>query len=523
MGRSNQDLLEWYEKQQNSADDKSIPIESRPAPVESGDRNGGGVVGRSNRDLWEWYEKQHKPSSDNGASAAGQKSPTVAARPQPPPPEETVKTTGAFWGVKLFSRFKKKDPEIITCRQDPIPEFETGIKFEYRYQIPENGCAADGYQYYNDMERRVDGKELTFASYKLCVDDFSAQFDDLQIELDKSGKSLVICGTAKAVGHLKIDLAYKHREPKKQDIVYRLSVLYVKPHFEPIPTDPNAPFQVEATCSKTLEIDKKCRIIGCSIRGESHERCGEFRDDRFDFIYDGKKHIGAVVVSDGAGSAEFSRKGAEIICTTFCDITARSIEKGDFDVLSDQNSNNAFDVCKKTFIDIVLKTQKALEDFAGESKINYRKLYATMLAYIFAERENDIALISFAVGDGAMVAINAEDAVDLAEFDHGEFQNETCFLDKKLVSDESNLTRRFKFFEFSSPCTVLAMTDGVFNSWFADGEADADGWRKQEQLVAERCKGDAAEDNLQSELRKSDLSEDDRTIVILQEGNDRHE
>ena len=454
MGRSNQELLEWYEKQQNSASEKNIPIENRPTPVESGNRNGGGVVGRSNRNLLEWYEKQHRPLSDNDVSAAGQKSPAGAARPQPPPPEETIKTTGAFWRVKLFSRFKKRDPEIITCRQDPIPEFETGIKFEYRYQSPENGCTAAGYQYYNDTGSRVDGEELTFASYKLCEDDFSARFDDLQINQDEDGKSLVICGTAKAVGHLKIDLVYKNRDPRKQDIVYRLSVLYVKPHLEPIPTDPNAPFQVEATYSKTLEIDKKCRIIGCSIRGESHELYGEFRDDRFDFIYDGKKHIGAVVVSDGAGSAEFSRKGAEIICTTFCDITARSIEKGEFDVLSDQNSKNAFDVCKKTFVDIVLKTQKALEDFAGENKMEYSKLYATMLAYIFARRKNDIALISFAVGDGAMVAINADDAVDLAEFDHGEFQNETCFLDKKLVSDESNLTKRFKFFEFSSPCTV---------------------------------------------------------------------
>ena len=67
------------------------------------------------------------------------------------------------------------------------------------------------------------------------------------------------------------------------------------------------------------------------------------------------------------------------------------------------------------------------------------------------------------------------------------------------------------------------MTDGVFNSWFADGEADADVWRKQARIVAEWYKGDAAENKLQSELRNSDLSGDDRTLVILKEGHDRHE
>ena len=74
------------------------------------------------------------------------------------------------------------------------------------------------------------------------------------------------------------------------------------------------------------------RLLGVSSRGKSHANKGTFRDD--DFEIDAWEEKGWVlqVVSDGAGSAEFSREGSKIACKTVLNEVASFIDGDKFEI-----------------------------------------------------------------------------------------------------------------------------------------------------------------------------------------------
>ena len=145
-----------------------------------------------------------------------------------------------------------------------------------------------------------------------------------------------------------------------------------------------------------------------------------------------------------------------------------------------------------------------------------------MLACLFIPRDVGIVMISFAVGDGAMVAVNAEGIVNLADMDHGRRQNETLFLSESILENKTELDKRIKFFELGSPCTVLVMSDGVFNPGFGTVEAhDQRVWLEKSEELSSCFDTEDPAGQIEGMLGfKSSDSNDDRTIVILKAGLD---
>lgn len=490
MEKSNDPLLSWYVNNYDTiytGTPAVTPLPPDRRPVGAADVRAGAPKPATS----------DEPRKRKNGSGVG--TPTV------PPPIPPPKKAAGFWSKAFFVRKKTDTDALIVELQKPMPLFEAGVPFEYRYDVTQKECGDE---------------PAKFVSFKVHSNGPAEKpiVENLKAEL--AGNELVLGGLPQNVGHLEIDLEYER--PSGSRIVYRVGILYVKPTRRCQPHNSSAPFQVEDKFSKYAVLGDWGKIAGGSIRGRDHEHQGSFREDCFDFTYVEAKKIGALVVSDGAGSAEFSRKGAEMICTSFCRIIGEYIDAGRFDVLSGSRGEKDIDDCKAVILEAARRTHAELRDFSTENGIEFDKLYATMLACLFIPLDAGIVLISFAVGDGAMVAINPDGVVNLADMDHGRLQNETLFLSETIFENKTDLAKRVKFFKLGSPCTVLTMSDGVFNPWFEMVDADDQGvWLKKNEELSSCFDTEDPAGRIEEMLGfKSSFSNDDRTIVVLEAGGD---
>ena len=415
-----------------------------------------------------------------------------------------------FWTKPFFT--KKVNDEAIPILLRPMNLVRVGERFEYCF---DTGKFFDGYKFDINPLENYDGGPLKFDSFKLFDNGPKDQPIISELKIENESGNLCISGVPQTVGHLKIDLFFSAPDSIRR--TYRLAILYSQPSHKCLPTDPEAPFQVPDKFLKKIALSSSSTLLGVSIRGRDHENNGKFRDDCFDFTYNEEKQIGAVVVSDGAGSAEYSRKGAEIICQTFCNLIAEDIKADCFINLSDSSEESKLKI-KDHLVCALHKTQEKLDECAAEHNIDYKTLYATMLAYVFAQTKSGIALISFAVGDGAIVGISENHVLELAELDHGKQLNETSFFTRDIFDDTSKFETRIKFFELKYPCTVLTMTDGVYNPWFwgHPSREHESVWLEKNQTISEFINNDQAIERLEEmlKIRVNGLN-DDRTLVVF--------
>jgi hypothetical protein len=124
--------------------------------------------------------------------------------------------------------------------------------------------------------------------------------------------AIVICGTPTANGDHVLTVQYD-----LPDLPSRFGRfgLFVNPNprsmWKNLPSDVNAPYQKEPTDRHRI-VDGDSVLVAASVRGRSHAHEGTFRDD--DFLLDIRDGWHLIVVSDGAGSAKFSRQGSKIAC-----------------------------------------------------------------------------------------------------------------------------------------------------------------------------------------------------------------
>ena len=488
MEKLNKPLLSWYQENYKAIAKKDFSM-ALPTTKQQGEM--GSISPSSNPE-----QSNTNVSCQDSQKKNGEKHPANAKLP----PRQHYSGKSFWTNPFLIKKDKIKDGSIIEIMQKPMPLFEIGTGFEYKYNI---------------IPQEYNGEMVCYDSFELYTNGDQIEPIIANLQIEQQNDALIITGTPQKVGHLKIDLLY--HSSKSGKITFRLAVLYAKAARKCLPPDPDAPFQVPNEYFKYEKLNCYGKIIGGSIRGRDHENDGKFRDDCFQFIYNDKKNIGAVVVSDGAGSAEYSRKGADIICNSFCDITRSYIEAGKFDALTSSMEDEKITDCKKVLADVVHSCYEKLNSFAKAQNIDLKNFYATMLAYVFIQTPQHIRLLSFVVGDGALVAITAEKAEMLAELDHGEQLNETAFLSETIIDDIRNVGTRFKYFELSPPYSIMAMTDGVFNPWFWGQNAENQKiWFEKHNEIITCLSQNNPENELKSLLSfKSVVSNDDRTIVIL--------
>lgn len=190
---------------------------------------------------------------------------------------------------------------------------------------------------------------------------------------------------------------------------------------------------------------KQFSILSTSIRGALHESRALPCQDYSCFRHEKNKLI--AVVSDGAGSAPYSKIGARIVCDTLCDLLLKS------------NLNNIKDDVKKA---ISIARQKLLFHRYNHSKTSNELIkFSATLVGVFCYKNHGIF---FHIGDGAGIAFkegNYNDFV-ISEPENGAFSCETYFY---TMEDWQDCLR---FTSFENVDRILLMTDGVTGFAFSD-------------------------------------------------------
>ncbi len=185
------------------------------------------------------------------------------------------------------------------------------------------------------------------------------------------------------------------------------------------------------------------RWISAACRGTSHLKTGDPVQDRLRsmVVRSAEKPIFVGVISDGAGSAEYGRQGASLICR------ALSISIRQHFAQSDRNPTDAeFSVWLGSIRDqifaVAQKRGKSPRDFA-----------ATMVCVITDASETLVAH----VGDGcAVIKAEGEDEWLAPSWpDHGEYASTTTF-----VTDEPSPKVRFSRHNGPIDCLVI-FSDGL--------------------------------------------------------------
>lgn len=281
------------------------------------------------------------------------------------------------------------------------------------------------------------------------------------------------------------------------------------------------------------------RLLAASRRGRSHAHTGLPRDD--DFAIGENNGWNILIVADGAGSAEFSRRGSKIACRSaleFC--LEKSAPGGKLDEFFIENAANF-----ATDADLLAAARKTVYEtlpgaaFAAHSSIGAEakehgraaKMYATTLLLVMAKKyAAGWVILSWQVGDGAMAALCRVDgelaATLLAEPDEGEYGGQTRFITMKDMFEPNELMRRIRVDLARDLESIVLMTDGISDAWFATlaNLRDPAKWRDFWQELQPALDSESPAESLLEWLNFwSQGNHDDRTLALLLPEGERGE
>jgi hypothetical protein len=226
-------------------------------------------------------------------------------------------------------------------------------------------------------------------------------------------------------------------------------------------------------------------MTAASKRGRSHAHVGSFRDDDFhlSFLPEGEWYIS--IVSDGAGSAKYSRRGSQIICTEGGKrLSSLLVGKDGQDLISAvdalhsaQLAGESLDGPRRQVQNLLYTTigytahhvTKSLQDEA-KAQIDlgavFKDYSSTAIICLCRRFTFGMLCAAYWVGDGAVAILrNSHDPVLLGETDSGEFSGQTRFIDPAEVTQEA-LFKRIRFELVDDFKALVLMTDGVSDPYF---------------------------------------------------------
>lgn len=300
-------------------------------------------------------------------------------------------------------------------------------------------------------------------------------------------------------------------------------------------------------CSAVAGAD--CHIVAASKRGRSHAHVGSFRDDDYliDHLRDTDWYI--AVVSDGAGSAKYSRRGSQIICRqaaaylkrTLEDAPGRAIAEAAAAFHAARNSKPLdpfrIDAAHQLLHASLFATVghaahhavKAIhEEIASHPELNaaYKDFSSTAMISACRRFPFGTLCVAYWVGDGAVGVYSKEHGITLlGDVDSGEFSGQTRFLDNSEVTGDA-LSMRTRFVLIDDMTALVLMTDGISDPKF-DTEANLSRrskwdelWQDLDHAAGCGAKDEGMEQRLLSWLDFwSPGNHDDRTIVLILQEN----
>lgn len=234
-----------------------------------------------------------------------------------------------------------------------------------------------------------------------------------------------------------------------------------------LPTDSSAPYQAQDEDHAIVEAGTRT-ILAASKRGRTHAHHGKFRDDNFKACYIQETGWIVVAVSDGAGSAQYSREGSRIICDTFCETLRKKLSSGEF---GETESAELEDKVKASILDAAHQGLSLIEAETRNmaqtnTDVTVKDYSATLLGYVMKQFEDGWLIVSIGIGDGVIGLLDKSDQLILLSCpDHGEYSGQTRFLTTSDVWSDNPMSRtaavRIKDFK-----AIFSMSDGVSDPKF---------------------------------------------------------
>lgn len=369
---------------------------------------------------------------------------------------------------------------------------------------------------------------------------FEVSDSALEVRLDRDRGELALEGFArtdagrpKEARDVTLTCVYQVQGESGERRTAAVTVLSITPNprnlWQNKPTDKAAEYWTPDEENVCVGADGRT-IIAASKRGRSHAHVGSFRDDSFKVDYLSETGWHVVAVSDGAGSAEFSRAGSRIICSTFCELVRKTLTDTEAKV-REQGAPDTADAWEPRLRKLVpWAAQKGALAISAEAQAKGRpiKTYAaTFLGFVMKHFGEEWLVVSIGIGDGIIGMFRcAEEGKDelvlLSEPDGGEYVGQTRFVTMAEVWEAKSLERRVKSARARDFRFIMSMTDGVSDPRF---ETDSNlGTRERwDELWRElECRlplSERSEETSRALLGWLDFwsvgNHDDRTIAIV--------
>ncbi|MBL7726144.1 MAG: protein phosphatase 2C domain-containing protein, partial [Dinghuibacter sp.] len=221
------------------------------------------------------------------------------------------------------------------------------------------------------------------------------------------------------------------------------------------------------------------KLVVSSKRGRSHAHEGKFRDDAFDFSFNEENGWGVIAVSDGAGSARYSRRGSAIACETITEFFRSQVTPEQYtafdDAIKNAHADKNEDNQKKLsalVIDLIgraaYEAHKKIGEEAAANNAHIKDYSATLIFALVKKFDFGYCIASFWVGDGGIGIYNKEkqEVFVLGVADGGEYAGQTRFLTMPDIFANNAHIQRIKL-KIAEDFTALAlMTDGITDPKF---------------------------------------------------------
>lgn len=288
-----------------------------------------------------------------------------------------------------------------------------------------------------------------------------------------------------------------------------------------IPTDPNIPFYKPDNHSEMLTTTHGA-LLAARVRGRSHAHTGKPCDDDFAIRHHEQTGLHLMAVSDGAGSAAFSRLGSQVAVAAVADCVWQLLgsQQDNYTLAPQQTLAHQQKVLLNLTNQAAYQAMVALHQTAKANNIELKQLSCTLLFVLSLPLENGGWLHStYGVGDGALAIWQPETQHlhFVAESDSGSYSGETRF----LTADETTvaaLKQRTRIHMNEHAPILFVMTDGV-----SDPKFETDLQLKNPQKWQDLCADlQAVWQNAQPEMALQEWlnfwsagNHDDRTLAMF--------
>lgn len=304
---------------------------------------------------------------------------------------------------------------------------------------------------------------------------------DTGLEYDRA--TTTISGIPLVSGDLKLVMTFRVTgEEEKEDRNRKVIPLVLNPDPKSLwknkPSDTAALFWKPDDVAETAALGNK-HIVVASRRGRSHANVGSYRDDDFAF-----KHIencgwSIVAVSDGAGSATFSRQGSVIACNRVVTYFESRLAGGHFNILDqlleslsqDTDADLQKEISQFVYTELgngVKYVHKELELASQAAEATLNDFHATLIFVLVKKYTFGYGILSFGVGDcpiGLLYDQKTKVAL-MNTLDVGEFGGGTRFITMPEIFHSDQFANRFAFKLVKDFDYLMLMTDGIYDPKF---------------------------------------------------------